>query len=219
MHRTVTTFPYWDVSYLTAVIFTMGSAVWVINAFFVWLPLVKPSAEFKGEILTAGGISAFVGATIFELGSFFLVLEAVNKNATGCFGWALEHVLGEEGQMLARFTPDQQACIHHHANKMNLLGRSKTGHVSEIPGTLDGPKSRAKYGTFKWIPSWEELRSHYVYEIGFLASAAQLLSASIFWISGFTALPGVNDHMSPVLADVLYQAPQVVGGCGFIVSG
>jgi hypothetical protein len=214
----VTTFPYWDVSYLTAVVFAIGSAVWVINAFFVWLPLVKPSTEFKGEISTAGGISAFIGATIFELGSFFLMLEAVNKNATVCFGWTLEHVLGE-GQILARFTPNQQACIHHHVNKMNLVGRSKTGRVSEEPRTLDGPKSRANYGTFKWMPSREELRSHYVYEIGFLASAAQLLGASIFWISGFTALPGINDHLSLVLADVLYRAPQVVGGCGFIVSG
>ena len=67
--RMFTTYPYWDVSYLVAVVFTLGSVCWCVNAFFVWLPLVRPSTEFHDEILSAGGISAFVGATIFELGS------------------------------------------------------------------------------------------------------------------------------------------------------
>lgn len=39
-------YPYWDVSWLVALIFTLGSCVWVINAFFVFLPLVQPKTEF-----------------------------------------------------------------------------------------------------------------------------------------------------------------------------
>jgi hypothetical protein len=91
------TYPYWDVSYLVAVIFTLGSIVWCINAFFVWLPLQDPSTEFPGEIADAGGITAFIGATIFEIGSVLLMIEAVNENRADCFGWALEEVLEEEG--------------------------------------------------------------------------------------------------------------------------
>lgn len=60
-----TIYPYWDVSYLVAVIFTFGSVVWCVNAFFVWLPLEDPATEFDGEITDAGGITAFIGATIF----------------------------------------------------------------------------------------------------------------------------------------------------------
>ena len=69
--------------------------VWCINAFFVWLPLQDPSTEFPGEIANAGGITAFIGATIFELGSILLMIEAVNENRADCFGWALEEVLEE----------------------------------------------------------------------------------------------------------------------------
>ena len=78
--------PYWDISWLVAIIFTLGSAVWVINAFFAYLPLAQPSTLFKNEALVGGGISAFVGATIFEIGSVLLMIEAVNENQSGCFG-------------------------------------------------------------------------------------------------------------------------------------
>ena len=33
--RMLTYYPYWDISWLVAVIFTLGSAIWCINAFFV----------------------------------------------------------------------------------------------------------------------------------------------------------------------------------------
>jgi hypothetical protein len=115
------TYPYWDVSYLVAVVFTLGSVVWCINAFFVWLPLQDPSTEFNGEIADAGGWTAFVGATIFEFGSILLMIEAVNENRADCFGWALEEALEEKGLM--RLKP--AACIHHHKNKGNLIGKGK----------------------------------------------------------------------------------------------
>jgi hypothetical protein len=42
---------------------------------------------------------------------------------------------------------------------------------------------------------------------------------TIFWISGFTALPGILNLLSKPLEDGIYWTPQVVGGSGFIVSG
>jgi hypothetical protein len=122
-----TTFPYWDVSYLVAVVFTLGSVVWCINAFFVWLPLVDPSSEFPGEISDGGGWSAFVGATIFEFGSVLLMIEAVNENRADCFGWVVEEALEERG--LLRVKPG--GCIHHHRNKSNLVGKGKASEGEE----------------------------------------------------------------------------------------
>ena len=114
-----TRFPFWDVSYDVAVVFTLGMysaptftrvlqyvlsgrrssgagsvvrmrkltrstaigcVVWVMNGFFVWYPLAAPWSQFPGEVDTAGGWTAFVGATIFEIGSVLLMLEAVNEN-------------------------------------------------------------------------------------------------------------------------------------------
>lgn len=122
----ITQYPYWDVSYLIAVVFTLGSMLWVFSAFFVWLPLVKPSTEFKDEILFAGGITVFIGATIFEIGSVLLMFKAVNENRSGCFGWALERVLKGDGEKAdtIRLTPDKDRCAHHHTNRGNLVGKS-----------------------------------------------------------------------------------------------
>ena len=132
--RMLTHYPYWDVSYLVATVFTLGSVLWVSNAFFVWLPLVKPSTEFRAEILYGGGITAFIGATIFEIGSVLLMFEAVNENRSGCFGWALEMVLkgdAEKADMI-RLLPDEDGCAHHHTNKGNLVGKSDGMYILKI---------------------------------------------------------------------------------------
>lgn len=52
--------------------------IWVINGFFVWLPLARPESEFPGETDTAAGILAFLGTTTFEIGSVLMVVEAIN---------------------------------------------------------------------------------------------------------------------------------------------
>ena len=122
--RMATYYPYWDVSWLVATIFTLGSVVWVINAFFSYLPLAQPQTEFKDEVLTGGGVTAFIGATIFEIGSVLLLIEAVNENRSGCFGWALEKVIsGGEGGHKIRLRPDNDRCTHHHTNKGNFVGK------------------------------------------------------------------------------------------------
>ncbi|KAF2244495.1 hypothetical protein BU26DRAFT_400993, partial [Trematosphaeria pertusa] len=216
--RMLTVYPVWDISYDVATIFTLGSVIWVINAFFVWLPLVRPKTEFKNEILYGGGITAFIGATIFEVGSFLLMAEAVNENRTGCFGWALERALSHDSEKASesvRLRPSKSACTHHHIIKRSFVGKSRN------IGTTPRPKSTLKPSGKSWIwfPSKEELRTHYIRELGFLASFAQLIGATIFWISGFTALPGIYDHMSDTVTIVLFWTPQVVGGSGFIISG
>lgn len=122
--RMATQYPYWDVSWLVATIFTLGSVVWVINSFFAYLPLAQPSTEFKNEVLYAGGITAFLGATVFEIGSVLLMLEAMNENRSGCFGWAFERLIeGQDGGTI-RVRPDKGSCSHHHMNRRNLVGKS-----------------------------------------------------------------------------------------------
>ena len=122
-----TSYPYWDVSYLVAITFTWGSVVWVINAFFVFLPLVQPRTGFKDEILIGGGVSAFIGATVFEIGSVLLMVEAANENRSGCFGWAFKRVLSDgDGGHKFRIRPDKDRCTHHHTNKENFVGKGSS---------------------------------------------------------------------------------------------
>lgn len=125
-------YPYWDISWLVATIFTLGSAVWVINAFFAYLPLAQPSTLFGNEVLVGGGVSAFIGATIFEIGSVLLMIEAVNENKAGCFGWALERAFSDDrgGKGKIRIRPDEDNCVHHHTNRGNFIGKC-SGMVGE----------------------------------------------------------------------------------------
>lgn len=71
---------------------------------------------------------------------------------------------------------------------------------------------------WSWWPTWDELTGHYFREVGFLASLAQTVGATIFWISGFTALAPINSALSVPVANGVYWLPQVVGGTGFVVS-
>jgi hypothetical protein len=165
-----------------------------------------------------GGITAFIGATVFEVGSWLLMLEAINEHRTGCFGWACERLVDGPRHRL-RFAPaPDRRCSHHHGNRANLLGKAAP------LGAEDGEKPDGDGGgrrSWAWTVSRTELLSHYVRELGFLACVAQLCGATIFWISGFTALPGIMNHLTPHkgLLDGVFWVPQVVGGTGFIISG
>jgi hypothetical protein len=74
--------------------------------------------------------------------------------------------------------------------------------------------------TWTWLPTWHELRTHYFKEVGFLACLSQMIGATVFWISGFTALPSINNRLTTLAAqNGAFWAPQVIGGTGFIISG
>jgi uncharacterized membrane protein YvlD (DUF360 family) len=208
--RMLTYYPIWDVSFDVAYVFTIGSVIWVINAFFVWLPVVLPDTEFKNEELYGGGITAFIGATVFEFGSILLMAEAVNENRAGCFGWAVERAVEKQDNSDddGVLRPLKSSCTHHHTNKRNLVGSSTIKHGNE-------DKTRS----WTWWPSTHDLRTHYLYSLGFLASLSQLIGASVFWISGLTALPGIYNRMSRPIIIIFYWVPQILGGFGFIISG
>ena len=84
--RMFTCFPIGDLTYDVALTFVIGSAIWVLNSFFVLLPLTNKHSTFPGEVLYAGGISAFIGVVVFEIGCALLLLEAINADRTSCFG-------------------------------------------------------------------------------------------------------------------------------------
>ncbi|KAL6879126.1 hypothetical protein J3F83DRAFT_725161 [Trichoderma novae-zelandiae] len=218
--KTFVCYPIWDISWLVGFIFTWGSVVWVINAFFVWLPVVAPSTEFDGEVTDGGGVTAFIGAIVFfEVGSILLIFEAINANRTGCFGWAVEQLVENErgGKPRLQVVANRQHCHHHHQNRRNFVGKASAATLLEAQPTSDGGAQEEKQ--WQWFPSWHDLRTHYIHELGFLAGAAQLFGATVFGVSGFTALPGINNHLTPQWRlNAAYWIPQVVGGSGFIVS-
>ena len=204
---------------------TTGSLIWVINGFFVMLPVVSPSSAFPGESTWGGGLSALIGATVFEIGSVLLMLEAVNENRTDCFGWALEE--SADGIRHLR-RQHHRNCRHHHAQKGYLVSPkppAPSAHVAGGEHQRRDDASQQEQGpadwesrTWSWWPTWYEIRTHYIREIGFLACSSQMAGATIFWIAGFTALPDIDKHFSRKAENCAYWLPQVLGGTGFVVS-
>ncbi|KAF5694701.1 integral membrane protein [Fusarium denticulatum] len=197
-------YPVWDVSYDVAVVFTIGSIIWVINGFYSFLPVLNPSTKVSDW---AGGLTAFIGATVFEFGSFLLMLEAVNENRSDCFGWAVEESV--DGMLHLTHAHD---CKHAHAQKGTFVKQSSRSLVN------NAADSSGKDRMWSWWPTWYELRTHYFFDIGFLACSSQTFGATIFWISGFTALPPILNGLSTPAENGVYWLPQVIGGTGFIVS-
>uniref|UniRef100_A0A8H7NNB9 Integral membrane protein n=1 Tax=Bionectria ochroleuca TaxID=29856 RepID=A0A8H7NNB9_BIOOC len=200
-------YPVWDVSYDVAVVFTIGSIIWVINGFFSWLPVQDPSTEFSDW---AGGLTAFIGATVFEFGSVLLMFEAVNENRSDCFGWAVEETV--DG--ILHLNPAHN-CRHSHAQKRTFVKGTSSNLVKIEKRRMESSDSNRMWS---WWPTWYELRTHYFYEIGFLACSSQMFGATVFWISGFTALPPILNSLSTPAEYGAYWLPQVIGGAGFIVS-
>lgn len=205
-----TEFPYWDISYLVAVFFSIGCLVFVVCGLFSWLPLVAPGSEFPGESI-AGGVTAFVGATLFQVGAVLLVFEACNENQTGCFGWALHRLVSNNGESFngdsesARLlaTPAPDNCRHHHQR-----GRKKE--------PLSQPSQPER--KWEWWPSWDELKTHYIHEIGFVASISMAIGATVFYVCGICSIPGIYDHMSVGAARGVYWLTYLLGGVIFIIS-
>lgn len=210
--------PYWDISYLVAVFFAVGSLCFIAGGLFSWLPLEVPSSEFPGEVVVAAGVTSFVGATLFQIGAILLVLEACNENRTGCFGWALYEAFegdsdstikhdaesghGDGGGFIVKADPTN--CSHHHRGRSH---RKKS--------TSRQSKSERKW---TWFPSLHELRTHYLHEIGFVASTTLAIGATIFWITGICALPGIYSNMSVAVARGIYWLTYLVGGVLFTIS-
>ncbi|PPR05934.1 hypothetical protein CVT24_006656 [Panaeolus cyanescens] len=284
---------YWNVSWWVAQAFTWGSVVWCVNGFVAWLPFVQTQLS---HTLIATGWTAFVGATIFEIGSILSMLEAWNRDDTASFGWSIrsavhhkpgEVLIGSWGNLTNPSLSDESTVTSASdvQNEKGFSGRTdgKTGKTkgessdstegsssssgsdsngsssntpeSTVNGsgpTPGGSSPRNQTGNGKpsipppvqriptekpqkrtilqlenvegehrprrWI--WFSLDPHYFYELGFLAAFFQFGGATIFWISGFTAIPSIQEALLRRVAawKGAFWVPQVVGGSGFIIS-
>ncbi|OBZ77581.1 hypothetical protein A0H81_01743 [Grifola frondosa] len=190
-----------DISLWVAIIFTLGSTAWIVNGFYLFLPLVSSAADHT----TSAAWWAFAGGTLFEAGSYLMFVEALNTSHEQLFGlalWGLVHgtrsppANDAEGLNAKQSPPPRIGFRWMYAS----LSPNLSAH------TIDGGCSG--------LGSWRDL--------GFLACFVQMCAATIFWVSTITGLPGVIPRFpaAPPAAttDVVYWTPQVLGGCGFIIA-
>jgi hypothetical protein len=159
------------------------------------------------------------------------MIEAVNENRADCFGWEIKHALAKhDSEMGEGLIITEKTCTHHHANKHNFVGAgpkrasagvksSQESGSSRDAETKEQQETEEKRRAWIWWPTMAELKGHYLRELGFLACSFQMVGASVFWIAGLTALPGIYDKLSPAGVIYAYWNPQVAGGLGFVISG
>lgn len=175
-----------------------------------------------------------------------LFLEAVNANQKGCFGWAVERIVRGVQPEAEVHPGDCDHHYHtkdnhthtdeiHNSIHEDVIGNDEFENVSGRDDGHDEPNANhsgsqermlsmdneeTDHHPYKWSwwPSWRDLQRHFFYEIGFLACAIQLVSGSLFWLTKFTTLPGITEHISKPVLDGVNWAPQMIGCIGFIIA-
>lgn len=239
-----TVFPYWDVSWLIGVSFTVGCALFIACGFFYWMPIAYPETTFSHEKDVAGGLTSFIGATLFQIGAFLLMLEAWNDRAETKFGSAVDTFFSEfsfrrgnrqdpptpEGEKgsdteTPGTTPgDDAATTTSGSGSRSTAAGSSAEDPEEQATTQQQAMSKSRVGNtnpfgereWQWLPTWHDVKTHYIYEIGFLASATMALGATIFYLCGILALPGIN--LSVQAKWGIYYLPYLVGGILFTLA-
>ena len=74
-----------------------------------------------------------------------------------------------------------------------------------------------EYLQWRWWPTWHALRTHHVYEIGYIACSIQLFGATLYSWCGLVSLPGISSTWK-TNADFYggYWFPEIFGSCCFL---
>lgn len=216
-----TKFPYWDLSWCIAIVYTFGSIIWVANG--VVSVLQTTSQDPPQALQLANTWVAFAGASIFFIGSYLLFLEAVNANRGGCFGWAVERIVAG-GRSSAQVKPGD--CGHHYheqhkhpqAAEVHDDNQSDNGTQNNLAQRNSHEDPNHLSYDWVWWPTWRDLRTRLFHELGFIACSIQLVSGSVFFLVRFTTLPGITEYMSQFALDGANWTPQIVGCVGFITA-
>lgn len=74
------------------------------------------------------------------------------------------------------------------------------------------------YSEWRWWPTWHALRTHHVYEIGYIACTIQLFGVTLYGITAIVVLPGILDSLAPWQELGAYWVPQVVAAACFLIA-
>ncbi|KAJ9606351.1 hypothetical protein H2200_009312 [Cladophialophora chaetospira] len=75
-----------------------------------------------------------------------------------------------------------------------------------------------EYLQWRWWPTWHRLRTHHIYEIGYLSCTIQLVGVTLYGVTGIIILPGILDTFNHWQLNVGYWVPQLVAASCFLVA-
>jgi len=219
IQRICTRFPIRDPSWIAASCFTFGSAVFVVNSFFLLLPRIAPELNFVGEATYFAPITSIVGNVMFILGSSAGILEALNFSRLQNDNLWHGHKNEEDGDEKGLLEQDSQH--NENIHEFDINDESFDEERNEIsPSSTAMTTLPAVIGTtaFIWLPSFRELYHHHLRSPMFLAAVIQLTGAMVFAIGAVAGIPGVIDLNNSNLVKSLLLLPTTTGGLCFLVA-
>jgi hypothetical protein len=240
-----TKFPIRDTSWLVGASFSFGSTVFIVNGFFLLLPLIAPSTNFTGETPYATPASSVLGTLVFLIGAWFGVLEALNIKRGGLpvtEGLALEVV---EVSTHSRKLSDEESSSDGESThkkphlKVSALSsttsfpiNNSTQHltlphahtITTIASYSNATSSPAPQPTmigdpnFIYWPTMHQLTTRYKHDLLFNGGLIQFIGASIFCIGTATSIPGVIDFTNTLIVCTTNLLPATLGGVLFLTA-
>jgi len=231
-----THFPWRDMSWMVGVTFAVGSAFFIVNGFFLLLPLTNPSTNFDSELYWTGATS-LIGGVIFILGGFAGILEALNLNRGGQVT-VIEGIVADGDISDMEMKSDEEA--QRQINKIVAPFRDSTmdfplrqTQTHTLPSNNSPSSSAANnnsntttatlpalYGSssFLFWPNTPQLRTIYFRDLCFIAAVIQSIGTFIFMLAIITAFPGVIDLTNVTLFYTANLLPATLGGVLFITA-
>ena len=202
-----------------------------------------------GEEKYAVPLLFFFGALFYQVGATMAYLEAVNDGSFAgsalkrfldddehtkkdlldeklhsFFGHLVPHRHHGQNDEKAEETVDPEAGWRSkdtRARPGSIYPDSK--HPAPRRGGLDLGEveegEAGEYLTWRWWPTWHRLRTHHIYETGYLACTIQLFGATLYGITGVVVLPGILDSLSQWQENAAYWIPQIVASTCFLSAG
>lgn len=229
IYRMATTFTFWDISYLTAIVFTLAVVILLVNAVLAVMPYASPQWVPPAALIYVEGSLTFAGCCLFLLSSFLSWVEAVNAKHRGCFGWKREHIsyldVTEsriEHGAATRIVPDWN-CVHRTHNVANIFQYSNHRDAEESEGSTDNlfgivktKDSSQDKDQWRWFPTKRELCKHFIYDLGFVTCTVLLLSSAVYCSAAIASLVSILKTDGEVAHWI--RIPQVIAGLGFVTS-
>lgn len=223
--RMWTQFNFWDISYVTAIVFTLAVIILLGNAVLSVIPYINPSWKPPQEIIYVEGALTLAGCCFFLLSSFLSWLEALNADRRGCFGWKMEEVSSQDATVAGaelggktRLIPDWN-CIHKRNNYSNLFNDSNdkdeydsANEHDHSTSTGNGKGSKAEW---RWFAGFEDLRTHFIYDLGFVTCSILLCSSIVYCTAAAASFISILQIGS--IANWI-RVPQFIAGIGFTIA-
>ncbi|TVY81069.1 hypothetical protein LSUE1_G004142 [Lachnellula suecica] len=219
-----TKFPVRDSSWWVGVTFTVGSTAFVINGFFLFLPLEAPESIFAGEAAYGVPISGVIGGLVFVLGGWSTFLEGLNlkqeRNVIMTAGVIVDDV--EVPEKNGGKSIDVESSPKYVSESDHEPMRHSASPSASIRQTLDTSiaPGLAMIGSpaFLWYPSMRQFRKTYWSDMCFLSGLVTFIGTWIFLVGVLTSVPGVIDFTNIPLFYGSSLFPTTFGGVLFITA-